>query len=183
MPRNAGRLHLQPRASGRVLWPVTILYWSLVILLLLAGLVGSAVPLLPGTTLILLGVLLQKWLLAGTITWVAVAWIAAFWLVSLLIDLACTLLGSRLLGGSKWGLAGASGGALAGMFFSLPALILGTFLGAMAAEKFGAKRKDTEALRSGAGAALGFLLGTALRLGCALVMLGIYLLAVWPARA
>ena len=174
---------MHPPAAAGVLRLVTILYWSLVILVLLTGLVGSAVPLLPGTTLILLGVLLQKWLLSGTITWAAVAWIAAFWLVSILIDIACTLLGSKMFGGSKWGMAGASGGALAGMFFSLPALVLGTILGAMAAEKFGAKRKDAEVLRSGAGAALGFLLGTALRLGCALVMLGIYLLAVWPVRA
>lgn len=151
-------------------------------MLLLAGLAGSVVPLLPGTTLMLLGVLLQKWLLPGTLAWAAVGWIAAFWLASILADLACTLLGTKLFGGSRWGMAGASGGALAGMFFSLPALILGTILGAMAAEKFGAKRKDGEALRSGAGAALGFLLGTVVRLGCALVMLGIYAVAVWPAR-
>jgi uncharacterized protein YqgC (DUF456 family) len=161
---------------------VDYVYWSIVILLLLAGLIGSVVPLLPGTTFILLGVLLQKWLLGGTITWTAVAWVAAFWLLSILADLACTLLGTKLFGGSKWGMAGASGGALAGMFFSLPALIVGTVLGAMAAEKFGARRRDDEALRSGAGAAFGFLLGTVARVACATVMVGIYGLGVWPAK-
>ena len=162
---------------------VTVFYWIVVGLLLLAGLVGSVVPLLPGTTLILLGVLLQKWLLPGTITWGAVAGIAGFWLVSILADVACTLLGTKLFGGSKWGMAGASGGALVGLFISLPALLLGTVLGALVAEKLGAKRTDRAALRSAAGAAAGFLLGTAVRVACALVMLGLYLFAVWPARA
>ena len=161
---------------------MTILYWILTILLLLAGLVGSVLPLIPGTTLILLGVLLQKWLLPGTLSWVAAGWVAAFWALSIIGDIVCTLLGTRLLGGSKWGMAGASGGALAGMFFSLPALLLGTILGAMAAEKLGAKRSDSDALRSGAGAALGFLLGTVVRVACAVAMIGIYLLAVLPAR-
>lgn len=162
---------------------MAIVYWSLTVLLLAAGLVGSVLPLIPGTTLILLGALLQQWLLPGTLSWTAVGWIAAFWALSIIGDIVCTLLGTRLLGGSKWGMAGASGGALAGMFFSLPALIVGTILGAMAAEKLGAKRSDTDALRSGAGAALGFLLGTVLRVACAIAMIGIYVVAVWPARS
>ncbi len=175
-------LGLQPGTPSRVLISVTVVYWILVSLVLLAGLAGSVVPLVPGTTLILLGTLLAKWLLPGTLSWLALGWITAFWLASIVVDLACTLLGSKLFGGSKWGMAGASGGALAGMFFSLPALILGTIVGAMAAEKLGARRTNDEALRSGAGAALGFLLGTVLRVGCALAMLAIFLLAMLPAR-
>ena len=156
-----------------------ILIWSIVILLMLAGLVGSIVPLLPGTTLILLGALLQKWLLSDTITWLAVGWIIAFWVVSVLADLGCTLLGTKLFGGGKWGMAGASGGALAGMFFSLPALLLGTMLGAIVAEKWLGKKTDQEALRAGAGAAVGFLLSGVAKLACAVVMIGLYALAVF----
>lgn len=157
--------------------------WILVGVLMLTGLIGSVVPLLPGTTLILAAVLLQKWLLAATLSWTAVAWIAAFWLCSVASDFACTLLGARLLGGSKWGLAGASGGALAGMFISLPALLAGTFLGAVAAEKWGAKRPDREALKSGTGAAIGFLVSTVVRAACAFAMVAIYVIAVWPTAA
>jgi uncharacterized protein len=157
--------------------------WTFVILLLFAGLVGSVVPMLPGTTLILLGALLQKWLLAGTISWTAVAWIGVVWLFSIAADLVCTLIGTRLFGGGKWGMAGASGGAVAGMFISLPALLLGAMFGAVLAEKFGAKRPDKDAFKAGLGAALGFLAGTVARLACALVMIAIYAFAVWPAAA
>lgn len=156
-------------------------YWTLAILLIFIGLVGSVVPLLPGTTFILLGALLQKWLLPDTLTWMAVGWIAVFWLLSVLADLGCTLLGTKLFGGSKWGMAGAAGGALAGMFFSLPALILGTMFGAVVAEKWMGKRPTDDALRSGAGAAVGFLLSTVAKFGCALAMLTFYAASVWSA--
>ncbi len=152
--------------------------WTLVILLLLAGLVGSVVPMLPGTTLIFLGALLQKWLLSDTISWTAVVWIGVVWLFSVVADLVCTLIGTRLFGGGKWGMAGASGGALAGMFISLPALLLGTIFGAVLAEKFGAKRPDRDAFKAGLGAALGFLAGTVVRLAFTVVMLAVWLAGV-----
>jgi len=158
-----------------------ILIWSVAILLILAGLLGSVVPLLPGTTLILVGVLLQKWLLPETLTWLAVGWIAVFWLLSVIADLGCTLLGTRLLGGGKWGMAGATGGALAGMFISLPALLLGTIMGAVVAEKCLGKKTDQEALRAGAGAAIGFLMSGFARFTCALLMAGLYAYSAYSA--
>ncbi len=155
-----------------------IAVWIAAGLLLLGGLLGSVIPLLPGTTLMLLGVLLQKWLLPATLGWGAVSWIAAVWLFSIVADLICTLIGTRVFGGSRWGMAGASGGALAGMLFSLPALLFGTLFGAVVAEKLGGKRTDEDSIKSGVGAALGFLAGTVVRFACALVILGIYLLAI-----
>lgn len=161
--------------------PADIAIWTVVILMLLVGLLGSVLPLLPGTTLILAGVLLQKWLLPDTLSWVAVIWIGVFWLASVASDMACTLIGTRLFGGGKWGMAGASGGALVGMFFSLPVLLFGTMLGAVVAEKWGGKRTDAQALKSGVGAALGFLASTLVRVACALAMLAIYGIAVFTA--
>jgi uncharacterized protein YqgC (DUF456 family) len=155
-----------------------IFAWSLAIFLMVIGLIGSVVPLLPGTTLILAGALLQKWLLPDTITWVVVGWIGAFWLLSVIADIGCTIIGTRLFGGSKWGMAGATGGAVVGMFLSIPALLLGTILGAVLAEKCFAKRTGEQALRAGAGAAVGFVLSIFARLSCALVMVALYIVAV-----
>jgi uncharacterized protein YqgC (DUF456 family) len=155
-----------------------IAVWSAVILLMFVGLVGCVLPLLPGTTLILLAVLLQKWLLPDTLTWLAVGWIAAFWLLSVLADLGCTLLGTKLFGGGRWGMAGATGGALAGMFFSLPALLFGTILGAVIGEKWGGKKTDEQAIKAGAGAAVGFLVSGVAKLACAFAMVGLYVLSV-----
>lgn len=147
-------------------------------MLMLAGLAGTVVPLLPGTFLILLGALLHKLLLPAAFSWAVFIWLAAFWVVSVLADLACTLLGARLFGGSKWGMAGAGGGALVGMCFSLPALVLGSIFGAIAAEKLGAGRSDRDALRAGAGAALGFVVSTVVRFACGAAMIALFLVAV-----
>jgi len=162
------------RAGRHSVSRVDYAIWTLTVLLLLAGIVGSVVPMLPGTTLIFGGVLLHKFLLPGSVSTAAVVWIGVFWLLSTAADFACTLLGARLFGGSKWGMTGAGGGAMVGMFFSLPALLLGTMLGAIAAEKLLGKRSDRDALKSGLGAALGFIVSTFVRAAFALAMVALF---------
>ena len=93
------------------------LIWSFTILLLIIGLLGSVVPMLPGTTFIMLGVVLQKLMLSATMSWYVVGWIALIWVVSVLADIAGVIIGTRLFGGSKWGMTGASGGACCMMKF------------------------------------------------------------------
>src|SRR5437762_8078760 len=93
-----------------------ILAWSVALLLMLIGLAGVVVPLVPGTALILLGALLHKLMLPGGISWMAFAWIAAIFLLSVIADFGGVILGTRLFGGGKWGMAGAGTGAFVGMF-------------------------------------------------------------------
>jgi len=156
------------------------LIWILTGLLIVVGLVGVIVPLLPGTTLILGAMVLHKLLLPESLLWSTLGWIAVFWFVSVVVDFVGVLVGTKLFGGSRWGMAGAGGGALMGMFFSLPALVLGTVFGAVVAERYVAKKSAQDSLRSGAGAAFGFVLSTVGRLGCATVMILLFLLSVAP---
>jgi uncharacterized protein len=158
------------------------LVWMLTVVLTLVGLAGVVVPLLPGTTLILIAMVVHKLLLPGDVSWVVIGWIAGIWLVSVIVDFAGVILGTRLFGGGKWGMLGAGGGALAGMFFSLPMLVLGTVLGAVAAEKLIAEKSNRASLLAGAGAAIGFLISTVGRLICAFAMLAVFLLAAWNAH-
>lgn len=159
-----------------------IAIWTLTVLLMSIGFAGVIVPLLPGTTLILAGVVIHKLLLPTGLSWLAVGFVAGFWLLSIIADFAGVLLGTRWFGGSKWGMAGATGGAFAGMFFSLPALILGTLFGAMAAEKLLAKKTSGASLKAGLGAATGFVISTVARLGCAVAMIGLFLIAALQSR-
>jgi len=143
--------------------------------LIFIGVAGVVVPLLPGTTLIMAGMILQKLLLPTSISWTALSGIAVVWMISILVDFAGVIIGTRLGGGTRWGMAGAGVGALVGLWFSLPALILGTVFGAVAAEKFIAQTPDRDALRAGVGAAVGFVLSTVARLICAAVMIVLFL--------
>ncbi len=164
-----------------------IAVWMLTLFLTFIGLVGVLVPLIPGTTLILLGFVIHALALPGSVTWGTMGWILLVWFLSVLIDFLGVLVGTRLFGGTKWGMAGATGGAFVGMFFSLPALLLGTIFGAAVAEKYAAKRTRQESLRAGFGAAVGFVLSTGGRLICAFMMIAIFMAYApfpdWPAWA
>ena len=156
----------------------TYLVWTLTALFTLIGLAGVVIPLLPGTTLILLAMVVHKLLLPGDISWAVLGWIAGFWLLSVLVDFVGVILGTRAFGGGKWGMLGAGSGAVIGMFFSLPMLLLGTVLGAVVAEKLIAQKTNRASLLAGVGAAMGFLLSTIGRLLCALAMIVLFLMAV-----
>lgn len=151
--------------------------WTLTLLFALVGLAGVVVPLLPGTTLILIGMVLHKLILPDAVSWSALGWIGAIWFVSIVVDFIGVLIGTKLFGGGRWGMAGASAGAIVGMFFSLPALLLGTIFGAVVAERYVAKKTHRESLLAGAGAAVGFLLSTAGRLVCGIGMIILFLFA------
>lgn len=151
--------------------------WILTLSLMFLGLAGVIVPLLPGTTLILAAAVLHKLILPTDISWLTLGIVGVFWLLSIVADLGGVILGTRWFGGSRWGMAGASGGALVGVFFSLPALILGTIFGAVIAEKLVAKKSGSASLKSGLGAATGFVLSTFARLACAMIMIALFLFA------
>lgn len=156
----------------------TYVVWTLTALFTLIGLAGVVIPLLPGTTLILLAMVVHKLLLPGDISWAVLGWIGGFWLLSVLVDFAGVILGTRAFGGGKWGMLGAGSGAVIGMFFSLPMLLLGTVLGAVVAEKLIAQKTNRASLLAGVGAAVGFLLSTVGRLLCALAMIVLFVMAV-----
>jgi uncharacterized protein YqgC (DUF456 family) len=154
-----------------------ILMWCLTGVLMLAGVVGVIVPLLPGTTLIILAAVIHKLVLPMSVSWLCIGVMAVIWVLSIVADFAGVVLGTKLFGGSKWGMAGASGGALVGVFFSLPALLIGTILGAVVAEKLLGNKTHGQALKAGAGAATGFAMSAVARLCCAAAMIGLFIVS------
>ena len=65
-----------------------------------------------------------------------------------------------------------------GMFFGLPGLLLGPFIGAVAGE-LSTGRGLTQSGRAGLGAWLGLVVATAAKLALVFLMLGIFLFAVF----
>jgi uncharacterized protein YqgC (DUF456 family) len=141
------------------------------------GLVGLLLPALPGSPLIFGGAVLVAW--ADHFTRVgplALVLIALLALTGTAADYAATLLGARKAGASKWGMAGAVIGLLAGLPFGLPGIVLGPAIGATALEYF----KDPDAKRAataGAGVLVGFVVGTAAKYACAFAMIGVLLVS------
>ncbi len=152
-----------------------ILWWILSALIVLGGLVGTVIPALPGIPLIFGGLLLAAWAegfqLVGGAT---IAILGGLTALAWLVDFLAAALGAKRLGASQKAFWGATVGAIVGMFFGLPGIILGPFLGAVIAELSTGRTLD-DAGRAGYGAWLGVIVGTAAKLGIAFFMVGIFL--------
>jgi uncharacterized protein YqgC (DUF456 family) len=92
------------------------------------------------------------------------------------IDLLASILGAKKVGASRAAVVGAALGAVVGLFFSLPGLIVGPFLGALAGELLVGKTWK-EAGKAGLGTWLGMVLGAIAKLALTFAMLGIFVLA------
>ena len=132
------------------------------ILCLLTGLAGCILPVLPGVPLAYGGLLLLhltdrvQFSAAQLLVWLLVV------AVIQVLDYFIPLLGTKYTGGTKWGTRGCLAGTIVGLFFMPWGIILGPFLGAVAGELLGG-RETAQALKSGLGSVLGFLLGTVLK--------------------
>ena len=143
---------------------------ALGIILILVGLVGCIVPVLPGPPISFLGLLFLQFSRFGDFS-------ATFLLVMAFVALAVTVLdyvvpvwGTKKTGGSKAGIWGATLGMLAGIIFFPPVgIILGPLVGAIIGEAVrGASLKQS--FRAGMGSLLGFMLGTGLKLIASMIM-------------
>ena len=156
------------------------LLYALSALMIFLGLLGTVLPMLPGVPLAFLGMLLAAWV--GDfreISVLTVIMLAVLTALSLAIDLLASAWGAKRAGASKTAMLGAGIGGMVGvMLFNLPGLIIGPFMGAMAAEL--AKGKPLkQAGKIGVATWIGMTVGMVLNIGLAFAMLGIFLFALW----
>jgi hypothetical protein len=151
--------------------------WLLAVVLVVLGLAGVVLPALPGVPLLFAGLVVAAW--AEGFAHVGGATLAVLAVLALLAyaaDLAAGALGAKRFGASRSAVVGAALGTLAGLFFGLPGVLLGPFLGAVAGELL-ARRDLGQAGRAGFGAWLGLLLGVAAKLALAFAMIGVFAIA------
>ncbi len=156
----------------------TILWWILAAIIVITGLVGTIVPAIPGIPVMLAGLVLAAWSTGfEQVGWGTIAVLAALTALSVLIDFLAAAFGAQRKGASPRAFWGATLGALIGMFFGLAGILLGPFIGAVAAE-LADGRGAKQAGRSGYGVWIGIVLGTAAKLAIAFLMLGIFVMKI-----
>ena len=151
--------------------------WVLATVMVLGGLAGAVLPALPGVPLVFGGLLVAAWADDfPRVGWITLSFLGLLTAASFVIDFAATALGAKRVGASKLAIVGAALGALGGLFFGIPGLILGPFVGAVAGEMMshGEWRKATHA---GLATWMGLLFGTLAKLALVFAMLGIFLFA------
>ncbi len=155
---------------------MTVLLLVLAALLVVAGLVGMVSPALPGPLLLFAGLWMAAWaegfahVGAGTVITLGV--MAA---IAMLLDSLAGAFGARRYGASGRAMLGAALGGIVGIFFGLPGLLLGPFIGALLGE-LSMRRDLPTASRAGWGATVGMLLGIAAKMALGIAMLGLFVM-------
>jgi uncharacterized protein len=156
---------------------MTILLWTLAVLLIAVGIIGIVLPALPGHVLIFAGLVLAAW--TDHFQRVSIAMLIVIGVLgaaSYAVDFAASAIGAKRLGASTRAMVGAGLGTLLGLFFGLPGIIVGPFVGAVAGE-LTVHRDWRRAGKAGVAAWIGFAVGTAVKVAIAFVMVGLFLLA------
>ncbi len=154
---------------------MTIALYALGLVLILAGVIGLLLPVLPGAPLIFAGLVSIAWadgferigglglLVLGVLT-----------LLISIVDYVSSVTGARRFGASVWGIVGAVAGLVMVIPFGFVGLVVGPLAGALLAEYL--REPDfRRAARIGVGSLLGFVIGTAVKYALAVFMLGLAL--------
>ena len=156
-----------------------ILWWCLTVALMLAGLIGTIVPMLPGATLIFAGAVLNRLALGPeqSVGWATLAVLMGLMLLSYLVDFLSGTLGARYFGATRWGILGGILGAIVGLFFGIPGLILGPLVGVLLGE-LAAGQKLLPATKSTWGTLIGAAAGMVAKLVIAVGMVVWFVVAL-----
>jgi uncharacterized protein YqgC (DUF456 family) len=156
------------------------LLWVLAAGLIVLGLVGTVLPVLPGTALVLAGVILGAWIddfarvSVGTMVLIGVLAVLAW-----VLEWAAGLLGAQRAGASRQALLGAAIGTVLGLALGLIGVLFMPLLGAAVGE-FLARRDQQRALKVGFATWLGLLVGMLAKVVLAFTMVGVFIAAlVW----
>src|SRR4029453_3017858 len=156
-----------------------LFWWFVVIALFAVGLIGTIVPVLPGTTVILAAAIIHR-VMRGpdkSINWHTIIVLVLLTLATYALDVLAGYFGAKYFGATKWGTFGAILGALVGLFLGLIGLFVGPGIGGVVGEVIAGKRM-IDAGRAGWGSLLGNIGAMLAKLIIALAMITIFLINV-----
>jgi uncharacterized protein len=154
------------------------LLWIVSAVLILAGLAGTVLPVLPGTLLVWGGILLGAWIDDfARVGMTTVAVISVLAVLAWGLDYVAGLLGARKAGASKLALLGAAVGTVLGLFMGLVGVFFMPLVGAAVGEYL-AQKDHARAVKVGVATWVGIMLGLIAKVVLAFIMVGIFVAAL-----
>jgi uncharacterized protein len=153
------------------------IWWFAAVIVMAIGLIGSVLPVIPGSTLILIAAVLHRFIVGPEfgMSWWGIAVLVLLALASYGVELLTTWMGAKYFGATKYGVIGAIIGGIAGIFTGFVTLLVLPIVGAIIGEMVAGKQLH-DAGRAGWGTLLGNLAGMVAKLGIALAMIVLFLL-------
>lgn len=161
----------------------TTLFYVVAGVLVVAGVIGTVLPALPGLPLVFVGLLLAAWNDGFQhVHWGWMIPLGLLTIISMVVDFWATGVGAKRVGASKLAVAGAMLGMLVGIFLGPIGIIAGPFVGALGGELIHRRSVQSadlgDAAKIGVGTWMGIVLGIVLKLALAFTMIGLFAL-VW----
>ncbi len=152
-------------------------WWVLAIALIVAGVIGTFLPVLPGAALVFGGMLLAAWIdHFQRVGWITLTILGALTVLVFVIDIVAAFLGAKRVGASRLALVGAAVGALVGIFFGILGIVVAPFIGAVIGELID-RGQIERAARVGFGTWLGMAVGALAKIAVVLAMLGVFVVS------
>ncbi len=150
------------------------LLWIASVLLIVVGVAGTVLPALPGTALVLAGIVLAAWIDDFTrVGATTIAIVSVLAVLSWVLDYVAGLLGARKVGASPMAIAGAAIGTVVGLFMGLVGVLFMPLVGAALGE-FLEMRDHRRAVSVGVATWIGILVGLVAKVVLAFMMVGVF---------
>ena len=154
------------------------LLWLLSIALIVLGVAGTVLPALPGTLLVLAGIVLGAWIDGfARVGWGVLTVVIVLAVLAWVLDYVAGLLGAKKAGASRQAIIGAVLGTVVGLFMGIVGVLFMPLVGAALGEWL-ARRDHGRALHVGVATWLGIMAGMVSKVVIAFMMIGVFVAAL-----
>lgn len=153
-------------------------------MLMVVGILGSFLPVLPGPPISWVGLLLLYLTKAVPMSYTVLGITLVVAIVVGILDYIIPAKGTKRFGGSKYGIWGTNIGLIIGILAPIPfGFIIGPFVGAFVGEMINDSKDSQKAFKAATGSFIGFLASTFIKFVVSMVFFGLFLLKVWEYRS
>lgn len=149
-------------------------------LMVLLGIVGSFLPVLPGPLTGWLGLLIIHFTSVITMNYMFLGITFGIAMIIWILDYIIPAMGTKRFGGSKYGIYGTTIGLLVGLISPIPfGILIGAFLGAFIGELLFDSKDTNRAIKASFGSFIGLLASATIKFSIAFVYVILFLIKFW----
>lgn len=148
--------------------------------LVLLGIIGSFLPVLPGPLTGWIGLLLLHLTSAVPINWTYLTMTLAIAILIWILDYIIPAIGTKRFGGSTYGVYGTTIGLIIGLLSPIPlGILIGAFLGAFIGELLYDKSDKKRAFKASVGSFIGLLASATIKFSVSFGFVVLFLMKFW----